>query len=82
MSEAAAPRGRPPKDHTDTTPGWARRLRAAREAAGLTIGELADRVGLEREAVARYDAGERTPNVLVGLALARALGADPRDLYG
>jgi transcriptional regulator with XRE-family HTH domain len=55
---------------------FAGRLRELREAAGLTQGELAERVGVIREAVARWEAGRREPGWSNVLALAEALGVD------
>ena len=47
-----------------------------REAAGLTQQQLADRVSVKREAVARLDRGDREPGWGNVLALAAALGVD------
>jgi transcriptional regulator with XRE-family HTH domain len=55
---------------------FAGRLRELREAAGWTQGELAERVGVKREAVARWEAGKREPGWSSVLALAEALGVD------
>lgn len=58
-------------------PGWiAGRLRELRTAAGLTQQELAERVGVKREAVARWEKGDQEPGWSYVLALAAALGVD------
>jgi transcriptional regulator with XRE-family HTH domain len=51
------------------------RLRTFRHAAGLTQGQLADRCGLPRGTVQRYEAGRVVPRWPDVLALARGLGA-------
>ena len=50
------------------------RLRALREAAGLSIYELAKRAGLSRTAVSRIEQDERQPSYETAVKLARALG--------
>jgi transcriptional regulator with XRE-family HTH domain len=55
---------------------FAGRLRELREAAGWTQDQLAERVGVKREAVARWEAGKREPGWSNVLALAEALGVD------
>lgn len=60
----------PPKKQ-DT---FASRLRALRQAAGLSVIELAERVGLSRQAVYRFEAGADRPSVETAQKLAAALG--------
>ena len=55
---------------------FADRLRELREAAGLTQEQLAEQIGVKREAVARWEAGKREPGWSNVLALAEALGVD------
>jgi transcriptional regulator with XRE-family HTH domain len=50
------------------------RLRELREAAGLTQSQLADKTGVKRDAVARWEAGNREPSWSNVVALADALG--------
>jgi transcriptional regulator with XRE-family HTH domain len=50
------------------------RLRELREAAGLTQTQLAERVGVQRDAVARWEAGNREPLWSNVVALAESLG--------
>jgi transcriptional regulator with XRE-family HTH domain len=52
------------------------RLRELREAAGLTQAQLAEKVGVGRDAVARWEAGVREPGWSYVLALGEALGVD------
>jgi transcriptional regulator with XRE-family HTH domain len=50
------------------------RLRELRELAGLTQKQLADRAGVKRDAVARWESGRREPAWSSILALCTALG--------
>lgn len=43
---------------------FARRLRGLREAAGLTQGELADKLGVSRGSISYYETGERVPDIV------------------
>ncbi|HEY8540089.1 MAG TPA: helix-turn-helix transcriptional regulator [Steroidobacteraceae bacterium] len=52
-------------------------LAAAREKAGLTQQQLADRLGKPQSFVAKYEGGERRLDVVEFLAIARALDLDP-----
>jgi len=52
-------------------------LTAAREKAGLTQQQLADRLGKPQSFVAKYEGGERRIDVVEFLAIARALDFDP-----
>lgn len=53
---------------------FAGRLRELREAAGITQAELATRVGVIRDAVAKWEAGNREPSWSNIIAVAAALG--------
>ena len=53
---------------------FAYKLRELREAADLTQGELAERAGLDRVTVARFEAGTHPPSWPSIQALADALG--------
>jgi DNA-binding XRE family transcriptional regulator len=44
----------------------AERVRAARTASGLTQGELANRIGIDRTAMSKVEAGERGLSVRCG----------------
>jgi transcriptional regulator with XRE-family HTH domain len=50
------------------------RLRELRGRAGLTQGQLAEKAGVKRDAVARWEAGKREPSWGNVLALCAALG--------
>lgn len=52
-------------------------LTAAREKAGLTQQQLADRLGRPQSFVAKYEGGERRIDVIEFVAIARALEFDP-----
>ncbi|OBU11690.1 LexA family protein [Morganella psychrotolerans] len=51
------------------------RVQAARQAANLTQGDLADKVGVVRRQIAAYEAGDSKPRIKVLNNLAVALGA-------
>ena len=52
-------------------------LTAAREKAGLTQQQLADRLDRPQSFVAKYEGGERRIDVIEFVAIARALEFDP-----
>lgn len=56
------------------------RLRAAREAAGLTRGALAKAAGVHISSVSEWEAGRQVPRVETVAALAGALRLRPVDL--
>jgi putative transcriptional regulator len=51
------------------------RLREARQAAGLTQQQVADRLGVRRPNVARWESGTQLPRVDAALRVATAVGA-------
>jgi transcriptional regulator with XRE-family HTH domain len=51
-------------------------LIAAREKAGMTQQQLADKLGKHQSFVAKYEGGERRIDVIEFLHIARALGFD------
>jgi putative molybdopterin biosynthesis protein len=57
------------------------RVRALREAAGLSQGELANRAGITRQAVSAIESGGYVPNTAVALRLSQALGCSVEDLF-
>jgi transcriptional regulator with XRE-family HTH domain len=61
-------------------------LVAAREKAGLTQQQLADRLGKPQSFVAKYEGGERRIDVIEFLAISQALEFDParavREMVG
>ena len=83
MSESRPPRrGRKTDVERDGGKPWARKLRAARVGANLSLAELAAAADLDRRTVESYDAGRRSPSVESALALARALGRTVEELFG
>ena len=58
------------------------RLRAARERAGLTQAELAERAGVSRQLVGAIEAGRHSPAVDAALRIAGALDASVERLFG
>ena len=55
--------------------GMARELIAARSRAGLTQGEVAERMGTTQSVVARLESGRRTPSLRTVQRYAKAVGA-------
>lgn len=56
--------------------GFAARLKALREAAGLSQAALAEKAGMNRFGVAKLEQGQREPSWATVQALAAALGVD------
>lgn len=59
---------------------FGQRMRSAREAAGLTQQQLADRLALTRSSVANIEAGRQRALLHVAAAVAEATGTQARDL--
>ena len=59
----------------------ANRLREAREAAGWTQAELAERIGVSRKTVNTVENGVFVPSTIVALKLAGALGCPVEELF-
>jgi DNA-binding XRE family transcriptional regulator len=55
--------------------GMARELLAARSRAGLTQGEVAERMGTTQSVVARLESGRRAPSMRTVQRYAQAVGA-------
>lgn len=64
----------------DSVPGLAKKLRAAREAAGLSQGDLAERSGVPSVNISRFENDHKTPTISTLLKLATALGVEVADL--
>lgn len=61
---------------------WGARLRAAREAAGLTQVQLAERSGRSQATVSQVESGVRArPDTDTQVAFATALGVPVTDLF-
>jgi transcriptional regulator with XRE-family HTH domain len=61
---------------------FAKRLRALREAAGKSQGDLADEAGLSRTYLNQLEAGKRDPSLSTLTRLARALRVKLEALIG
>jgi transcriptional regulator with XRE-family HTH domain len=57
-------------------------LVAARAKAGMTQRDLAARIRRPNSFVGRMEAGERRVDVIEFIEIARAMGCDPRQLFG
>jgi putative transcriptional regulator len=57
------------------------RLRRHREDAGLTQGELAERVGVSRKTINTVERGHYVPSTVLALRLAAALGVSVEELF-
>lgn len=73
---------RPPETKAAPPPDLAPRLRAAREAAGLTQAAAAARLGVTPSYLSQLESGHRRPNLEWLLQLAACYGAAPGDLDG
>jgi len=56
-------------------------IRAIRETAGLSQGELAERAGVSRQLIGAAEAGRNLPRVDAALAIAAALGVGVAELF-
>lgn len=63
--------------HTDDYRRFVDALRAAREGAGVTQKELAERLGVEQPYVSKYEKARRRLDVIEFLRIAAALDLDP-----
>jgi len=68
------------EDEQPAATGFGRRLARARNAAGLSQGELAVLVGGQRGEIVRYESGKVIPNARRVVALAVALGVTTDSL--
>lgn len=66
----------------DRSGGVGRRLRAAREAAGVSLSELARRAGVGKGSVSEVENGRRPPRLETLWALSTALGVPLSALVG
>lgn len=60
--------------------GSAQRLRAAREAAGLSLSQLAQRTGVHKQQIGDWERGKRPLTLERLWNLALAIGCDPHGL--
>jgi transcriptional regulator with XRE-family HTH domain len=59
---------------------FAAKVRELRTAASITQAELGERAGMQPQAVARYEKGDRLPTLAILYQLAAALRCTPCDL--
>lgn len=64
----------------DAVPGLAARLRAAREACGLSQVDAGEAAGVHHVSIAQFETDVRTPTLATLLKLAAAYGVDVCDL--
>ena len=64
-----------------STERYESRLKSFRAARGLSQSELAEKVGLTRQAIYMIEAGRYLPNATTALRLSRALGCKVEDLF-
>jgi transcriptional regulator with XRE-family HTH domain len=67
-------------NESDLSP-LARRLREARTAAGLSVRQLAVRVGAHHGYIARIETGERRPSAEYLQKIAEVLNIEPSELF-
>lgn len=81
MVSAPGTRGRPRKTVPDPVLIlFGKRVRRARLAHGWTQAETADKAGVKRDTLSRYENGAKEPGVVYALRLAVALGTTLDDL--
>ena len=56
------------------------KLKSYRLAAGLTQEELANKCGMKKQSISRYEKSEREPNIRIASVLARELGISLESL--
>ncbi len=71
--------GRPPT--SDDPPVAKPHLAQARRLAGLTQQQLADRAGLNRVQLAKYESGTQSPSVTTAARIAKVLGSSVEELF-
>ena len=60
---------------------WGRRVERARQALGMSQRALARRTGVTQQTISKVETGRMCPHDRVKVRLARALDADPEDLF-
>lgn len=59
----------------------AQRIREAREAAGFSVAEMAERLQISKPTLYRYETGNRNPEPEILRRIAVLTGRDPTDFY-
>jgi len=57
-------------------------MKTIREKRGMTLEEMASYLGTTKQALSRYERGERTPKITVAAKYAKMLNIDLEDLIG
>jgi transcriptional regulator with XRE-family HTH domain len=68
--------------HSEQYKRFAQALRRAREQAGLSQYDLAERLGVEQYFISKYESCRRRLDVVEFLQIAVAMGVDYRDILG
>jgi DNA-binding XRE family transcriptional regulator len=72
----------PTETVTRRAPARGHPVAAARERAGLTQHELAEKVGVGRVSIARIETGTRAPSLALARRIAEALDESLESLFG
>lgn len=65
----------------ETPPLWGRNLAAAREAAGLTQKDLAEKLNVNWSTISRWEGGRMEPRLEPALRIAALLGVPVTELF-
>lgn len=63
-------------------PDFGENMKAIREKRGMTLEEMASFLGTTKQALSRYERGERTPKITLAAKYAKLLNIDLEDLVG
>lgn len=63
-------------------PNFPKRLKKIRKSKGLTQKELADKIGINKSYVSRYEKGEHLPSLVIFEWICQALEVSSKDLLG
>lgn len=61
---------------------FGKQMKAIREQNGWTLEEMAEKLGTTKQALSKYERGERTPKITVASEFAEKLGVDLRVFIG
>ena len=82
MKKKATKKAKPAKQVAPPPLTFGKRLRDAREGAGMSQQDLGDVVGIDKRSVARYEQGGALPSIEAAAKLAKPLGASLDALAG
>ena len=63
-------------------PDFGENMRIIRENRGMTLEEMAEYLGTTKQAISRYERGERTPKITLAAKFAEELGISLEELVG